>query len=91
AILLLELDALLEHAPYPGGSLHVLTHALGYGHREYFLYTGTVRRRYVGDDTATLDRTIPSQNARPRMREKRSTRKPENTPKDKILLDKEWF
>jgi hypothetical protein len=39
----------------------------------------------------TLDRTIPSQNARPSMREKCSTRKPENVSKDKILLDKEWF
>jgi hypothetical protein len=51
AILLLELDALLEHGTYPGGSLHVLTHALSYGHREYFLSTGAVQRRYVGDDT----------------------------------------
>ena len=40
---------------------------------------------------ATLDRAIPSQNARPSMREKRSTRKPENVSKDKILLDKAWF
>jgi hypothetical protein len=71
--------------------LHVLTHALGYSHKEYFLYTGAGRRRHDGDDTVTLDRTIPSQNARPSMREKRSTRKPESAPKDKILLDKAWF
>src|SRR5262245_14331666 len=34
AILLLELDPLLEHATYPGRGLHVLTHALGYGHMD---------------------------------------------------------
>src|SRR5438132_12670270 len=34
AVLLLELDPLLEHAAYPGRSLHVLTYALGYGHMQ---------------------------------------------------------
>src|SRR5919106_2491678 len=38
-ILLLELDPLLKHAAYPGRGLHVLTHALGYGHRECSLYS----------------------------------------------------
>jgi hypothetical protein len=40
---------------------------------------------------ATLDRAIPWKNARPSMREKRSTRKLENAPQDKIPLDKVWF
>jgi len=69
----------------------VLTHALGYGHKEYFLYTELYGTGMLETTLATLDRAIPSQNAPPSMREKRSTRKPENTSKDKILLDKAWF
>ena len=69
----------------------MLTHALGYGHKEYFLYTELYGTGMLETTLATLDRAIPSQIARPSMHKKRSTRKPENAPKDKIPLDKAWF